>query len=173
MRVSPYEVEIWPSGNLTSTILRHTVVIIPNHNKLFNINFCGKLPQTITNPGISGIESEKKTDTNSASKINRDLRDLDFRRSWTFGAYGVVCHWSSAKMTWTQSIADSLGVADEGLRLILGQLSGKPILFSNQVFYFRSDIFSKSLSSKTRHWNLEMNVFDFFGFFSMTRLISN
>ena len=44
-------------------------------------------------------------------------------------------------MTWTQSIADSLGVADEGLRLILGQLSGKPILFSNQVFYFRSDIF--------------------------------
>ena len=28
-------------------------------------------------------------------------------------------------MTWTQAIADSLGVADEGLRLILGQLSGK------------------------------------------------
>ena len=27
-------------------------------------------------------------------------------------------------MTWTQTIADSLGVADEGLRLILGQLSG-------------------------------------------------
>ena len=33
------------------------------------------------------------------------------------------------KMTWTQVIADYLGVADEGLRLILGQLSGKSLYY--------------------------------------------
>ena len=38
-------------------------------------------------------------------------------------------------MTWTQAIADSLGVADEGLRLILGQLSGETF-FKKVVLLF-------------------------------------
>ena len=38
-------------------------------------------------------------------------------------------------MTWTQAIADSLGVADEGLRLILGQLSGKTF-FKKKSYFF-------------------------------------
>ena len=39
-------------------------------------------------------------------------------------------------MTWTQAIADSLGVADEGLRLILGQLSGKTFFKKKVVLLF-------------------------------------
>lgn len=44
-------------------------------------------------------------------------------------------------MTWTQSIADSLGVADEGLRLILGQLSGYPLFLLHRQFLRKSPPF--------------------------------
>jgi len=37
-------------------------------------------------------------------------------------------------MTLTQNIADSLGVADEGLRLILGQISGYPLFLFHRQF---------------------------------------
>jgi len=40
-------------------------------------------------------------------------------------------------MTLTQGIADSLGVADEGLRLILGQISGYPLFLFHRQFLRR------------------------------------